>query len=69
MAKTPTKKSRLKILVEIKKAGDKGISKRDLSKKTKIKGWFMQFLTFWVLALTLHTAEYGAPSRLALKKP
>ena len=36
MAKTPTKKNRLKILVEIKKAGDKGISKRALSKKTKL---------------------------------
>jgi transposase len=36
IAKTPTKKDRLKILVEIKKAGDKGISKRDLSKKTKL---------------------------------
>jgi transposase len=36
MAKTPTKKHRLKILVEIKKAGDKGISKRELSKKTKL---------------------------------
>jgi len=36
MAKTPTKKKRLKLLVEIKKAGDKGISKRDLSKKTKL---------------------------------
>ena len=36
MAKTPTKKNRLKILVEIKKAGDKGISKRDMSKKTKL---------------------------------
>jgi transposase len=36
MAKTPTKKNRLKILVEIKKAGDKGISKRELSKKTKL---------------------------------
>jgi transposase len=36
MAKTPTKKNRLKILLEIKKAGDKGISKRDLSTKTKL---------------------------------
>ena len=36
MAKTPTTKHRLKILVEIKKAGDKGISKRDLSQKTKL---------------------------------
>jgi transposase len=35
-AKTPTKKNRLKILVEIKKAGAKGISKRELSKKTKL---------------------------------
>jgi transposase len=33
-AKTPTKKNRLKILVEMKKAGDKGISKRALSHKT-----------------------------------
>ena len=33
---TPTKKNRLKILLEIKKAGAKGISKRDLSKKTKL---------------------------------
>ena len=36
MAKTSTKKKRLILLVEIKKAGDKGISKRDLSKKTKL---------------------------------
>jgi len=36
MAKTPTKKNRLRILVELKNAGDKGISKRDLSKKTKL---------------------------------
>ena len=35
-AKTSTKKDRLKILVEIKKSGEKGISKRDLSKKTKL---------------------------------
>jgi len=35
-AKTPTKKNRLKILLEIKKAGEKGISKRNLSKKTKL---------------------------------
>jgi transposase len=35
-AKTPTKRKRLKILVEIKKAGAKGISKRELSKKTKL---------------------------------
>jgi transposase len=34
--KTPTKKNRLKILLEIKKAGAKGISKRDLSAKTKL---------------------------------
>jgi transposase len=34
--KTPTKKNRLKILVELKKAGNKGISKRELSKKTKL---------------------------------
>jgi transposase len=34
-AKTPTKKKRLKILVEIKKAGPKGISKRKLAAKTK----------------------------------
>jgi len=36
IAKTPTKKNRLKILFEIKKVGDKGISKRDLSKTTKL---------------------------------
>ena len=35
-AKTAAKKNRLKILLEIKKAGDKGISKRELSKKTKL---------------------------------
>jgi transposase len=35
-AKTPTKKKRLKILIEIKKSGDKGISKRVLSEKTKL---------------------------------
>jgi transposase len=36
MSKTPTKRKRLKILVEIKKAGDTGISKRELSNKTKL---------------------------------
>jgi transposase len=35
-AKTPAKRNRLKILVEIKNAGAKGISKRELSKKTKL---------------------------------
>jgi transposase len=35
-AKTPTKRKRLRILVEIKKAGAKGISKRELSDKTKL---------------------------------
>jgi Txe/YoeB family toxin of Txe-Axe toxin-antitoxin module len=36
IAKTPTKRKRLRILVEIKKAGSKGISKRGLSTKTKL---------------------------------
>jgi transposase len=35
-AKTATKKDRLKILVEIKKAGEKGISRRELSQKTEL---------------------------------
>ena len=35
-AATPTHKNRIKLLMEIKKAGDKGISKRELSKKVKL---------------------------------
>jgi transposase len=36
MAKTPTKKKRLKILIAIKKSGATGISKRELAAKTKL---------------------------------